>query len=942
MTFVDSGRFSELFEELGWGGVPGVLQAVSAEGAEGGQLTARPIADQYGLRVWVVECDRIPNRTDQRAIDSAVQRTSSERLLIFTDGVRQVWSWPRSGATAATNHRLLNHRYEIGDEEQREDLLRRLKVIDLMEDAEGISDTGITSIQQRMVRAFNEEAIKRSQQASGHMKVMNQTLLDAGCDTDTASSLLARLLFLFFGDDTGMWDQNTFQNWVQDHTNSENIHEKITELFDVLCDPELDKAGPHGVDGGGEFQGTEFERFRRIDGMYKEKLDLPSLNGDFRVQVLRAGDFDWSKVNPDIFGAMFQQLVDPAQLRQMGEHYTSEENIQKVIDPMFLDQLREKFEAAKGDRKALLSLQDEIASLQFLDPACGCGNFLIQAYKHLRSLEFEIIRAADAIRAGEIREELDGRERKTEAYKRLIAELQEIEQGSMQLGTKALQRSKMSMQQFFGIEINRWPAAVASTAMLLVDHLCNQAWGENAVRLPIEETPNIVCANALRTDWEEVVPDTEKYTYVFGNPPFIGKVGKSKIQIQEMKDVWGNNYDGYLDYVTAWHAKSKGFLADRPGEFAFVTTNSITQGQPVPKLFGPLLKAGWHIKFAHRTFPWESDAPGRAVVHCAIIGFTNNMTTQRLWEYDIKSKTHEEIRVTHGVNPYLIDGPNLTITREMQPLSPEIRSAVCGCQPTDNGNLIVDAGAYDEVSADKIAKRYLRPFTGSRELTQGIKRWCLWLEDCTQEEIQSSPILRYRVEANREFREGSKEGSEAWKIRRTPHLFRINSLRPTADYLCIPSVVSANRKYFTAQQFPGETISSNLAFNIEDPTGLSFSLVSSSMFITWQRAIGGRMKSDLRFASTLTWNTFPVPELDDDARQEIIEAGKGILAARELFPDRSLAEHYRPGAEDPQLLAAHDVLDVAVDKAFGAEGPLTAERERLEILFARYAEMTGQ
>lgn len=365
MTYVAQGNFRDLFQELGWDLPPAGVAPLEVETATG-VLTVSPVADQSGLRVWVCSADKLPDNAAQRVVDAAVSKHSQVRLLIFTDGVHQSWRWPRRGATAATNTKLLHHSYTVGNPDQREDLSRRLAKIELPFD----EVIGIAEIQDRMAQAFNDEAVKRSTEASRHMERMNQILLDAGCSTDTASSLLVRLLFLFFGDDTQMWPEDTFQKWVLHHTTADNFHSKLTELFEVLCDEELDLAQTAGGTGQGRgtYAGGEYQNFRRINGMYQEQVALPTLPGDFRQQVLTAGEFDWGKVNPDIFGAMFQQLVDLDELRKNGEHYTSEENIQKVIEPLFLDEYRQRFQDAYDDRENLLQLQEELAGLQFMDP----------------------------------------------------------------------------------------------------------------------------------------------------------------------------------------------------------------------------------------------------------------------------------------------------------------------------------------------------------------------------------------------------------------------------------------------------------------------------------------------------------------------------------------------------------------------------------------------
>lgn len=939
MTYVADGNFGDLFQELGWDLPPGGVSPINIE-TEDGMLTARPVADQSGLRVWVCITDRLPSGPAQRAVDAAVSKLSQVRLLIFTDGVHQSWRWPRRGATAATNTKLLYHSYTVGNEEQREDLRRRLTKIELPFD----EVIGITNIQERMAQAFNDEAVKRSTEASRHMERMNQILLDAGCSTDTASSLLVRLLFLFFGDDTQMWPEDTFQKWVLNHTTADNFHAKLTELFEVLCDEELDRAQTAGGMGQakGKYAGTEYVNFRRIDGMYQEHVELPPLPDDFRHQVLTAGEFDWGKVNPDIFGAMFQQLVNLEELRKNGEHYTSEENIQKVIEPLFLDEYRRRFQETYDDRKKLLALQDELAGLQFLDPACGSGNFLIQAYKHLRGIEYELISRAEELELEEIQAQLDEVEhqRMSKNKKALVARRDELQAGaSLQLNEQVLRKSKLSMQQFYGIEINAWPAKVAATAMLLVDHLANQVWGEHVVRLPIEETPQIVHDNALRVDWGDIVPDNGNPTYIFGNPPFIGQYTKTEEQTADMKAVWGKNYDGYLDYVTAWHAKTLQLLHHRNGMFAFVTTNSITQGQPVPALFGPIFEAGWRIRFAHRTFSWESEASGKAAVHCVIIGFDQQTEPRaRLWDYPEVKGAPTEVSVAREINAYLVDGPNVLVTKRSEVLSQELGKVVYGSKPVDGGYLTVEPEDYEEVFADHVARKYLHPYRGAREFLHGLDRWCLWLDPIDDTDLVQSRIIKDRVKAVHEFRLASKKKATQ-ELAATPHLFA-ERRQPSVPYLCIPSVVSETRKFFVSARYDADVICSNLVFNTPDEDGLQFSLISSSMFITWQRTVGGRLKSDLRFANTLTWNTFPVPNIDRKTREKITKAGQDILAVRDLHPERSLADHYNPQAMDSSLIEAHDALDYEVDKVFGAPTKLSNERERQELLFKRYSELT--
>ncbi|MGP5082568.1 DNA methyltransferase [Corynebacterium variabile] len=747
------------------------------------------------------------------------------------------------------------------------------------------------------------------------------------------SVFLTRVLFLLYGDDAGLWEEDLFYRFVLWDTNPDNLGGQLAQLFQVLNTPEHRRRNVP----------DSMAKFPYVNGgLFADSWPSEFFTEEMRDALLAACRFHWTRISPAVFGSMFQLVKSKEARRADGEHYTTEQNILKVIEPLFLDELREEANRLIEDKSTraknqLQAFRDSLADMVFLDPACGCGNFLVVAYREMRKIETKVIKALRTV-GGELTASIDV----------------SLDQ-------------RMNIGQFHGFEINWWPAKIAETAMFLVDHQANRelaaAVGDAPERLPISITAHIAHGNALRMGWEPEIPRTTGKTYVFGNPPFIGQYTKTKEQTADMKQAWGDDYDGYLDYVTAWHAKTKDLLADRTGDFAFVTTNSITQGQPVPALFGPLYRDGWDIKFAHRTFAWSSDAPGKAAVHCVIVGFTRNPVVltlpridrkndrqelqewkascvkARLWDYDKQKGKPVEVDLKAGINAYLVDGPKVLVKKSTRPLSPEMTSAGYGSKPTDGGNLIVEANDYQQVIADPIAAKYLRPFIGSRELVRGLDRWCLWLEDAPPKDITASPVLKARVEAVREFRQGSlKKTTREAAV--TPALFQ--ERRPAhSDYLCIPSVVSETRPYLTGKQLSADTITSNLAFSVEDPTGFSFALLSSSMFITWQRAVGGRMKSDLRFSNTLTWNTFPVPELDDKAQATIIKSGQSVLDARALHPERSLADAYNPLAMDPALIKAHKALDKAVDKVFGVNTRKNLTQERLRCLFSRYAEMTA-
>ncbi|MCT2188412.1 MULTISPECIES: DNA methyltransferase [Corynebacterium] len=724
------------------------------------------------------------------------------------------------------------------------------------------------------------------------------------------SIYLTRILFLLFGDDAGLWDTpHLFADFVRNETTPESLGPQLNELFSVLntAPEKRPKRLP-----------ATLAKFPYVNGaLFAEPLASEYFDYQMRKALLAACDFDWSTIDVSVFGSLFQLVKSKEARRSDGEHYTSKANIMKTIGPLFLDELRaeaDKLVSSPSTSVAALErFRDSLAELVFCDPACGSGNFLLLAYRELRRIETDIIVAI--------------RQRRGETGMSLNIEWEQ----------------KLSIGQFYGFELNWWPAKIAETAMFLVDHQANKelanAVGRPPERLPIKITAHIYHGNALQLDWADILPVSATKTYVFGNPPFLGHATRTAEQAQELRDLWGTKDISRLDYVTGWHAKCLDFFESREGRFAFVTTNSITQGDQVPRLFGPIFKAGWRIRFAHRTFAWDSEAPGKAAVHCVIVGFDKESQPRPgLWDYpDVKGKP-VSVEVGQGINGYLVDGPNVLVEKSKAPISLVVTPAVFGNMARDGGNLLVEVDEYNEVMSDPIAAKYVRPFRGSRELMNGLDRWCLWLVDVAPSDIAQSPVLKKRLEAVKAFRADSKAASTR-KMAETPHLFGQRS-QPSTDYLCLPKVVSERRSYFTVQRYPSNVIASDLVFHAQDPDGLQFSLASSSMFITWQKTIGGRLESRIRFANTLTWNTFPVPELDKKTRQRIINAGKKVLDARALHPERSLAEHYNPLAMSPELVKAHDALDREVDKAFGAPRKLTTERQRQELLFVSYAELT--
>ena len=904
MQLVDVDNFDQLFRKLGWL-KPDAPREFEAHGTQ-----LDKVATYRGMAVWV--CYQLPTRPEQRLIDAELAKVSAERLVIFTDGGSQDWRWPRHAKLGSVNAKLMAHRHEIGTPDP--DLRDRLEAMKIGIDDEFLS---LPALVERMRQVFDRDSETASSKAARLMGRLYEDLAKAGMETSQATQLLGRLLFLWFGDDTNMWTKDAFHNWLAEHTTPENLTDKLSELFDAVNNPALDRAGTPGVS-------REFAGLRYINGgLFSNKLDIPTLPVKFRQEVLDASGFDWSVISPAIFGSMFQTVKDSKARREMGEHYTTEANILKTLRPLFLDDLERKLEDSWDNKAELTKLHNRLAGIRLLDPACGCGNFLIVAYKELRALELRLIAR---------RRELDWHDGiyKQEHQPRLQAD--------------GMEDTVVRMSNFAGIEIEEWPAAIASTAMLLVDHLANQHMadllGTSMVRLPIDDfnRANIHIGNALRTDWADIVPEGNEI-YCAGNPPFIGQYLKAADQKKDLQIVWSKDYAGYLDYVTGWYKKAADYLDDHPGgKFAFVSTNSIAQGQQVPALFRPLFNAGWHISFAHQSFQWASEAPGMAHVHCVIIGFEKgSQSLRKLFTYaDIKAEPEE--RLVKNINPYLVAAPDLFVDKRMKPLA-VLPPAVRGSQPTDGGFLIVEPEDYDSVMADPIAAKYVRPFRMGRELIHGKDRWCLWLVDATPEELQVSQVLRERVDAVREFRLKSKKAPTRRKAE-TPHLFDENH-QPEAGYVGVPRVFSERRQWATVAYLDASVIAGDKVYTMSDSDGFAFAIISSLMFMTWQKMIGGRLKSDPNFSNTLVWNNLPLPRVSAHDRERIAEAGRTLSKARLVTGETSLAAIYEQTPLNEALLEAHESLDQVVDEAFGCSNQMTQE-EREILLINLYLDMTGQ
>ena len=745
--------------------------------------------------------------------------------------------------------------------------------------------------------------------------------------------LCVRLVFCLFAEDSGIFERDALLGLLRE-TPAKYLRQTLLDLFVVLDTP---------VSERDPYVSEALRAFPYVNGgLFRGEVEIPQLTEQIRQLLIEqcSGGTDWSQISPTVFGGVFESTLNPDTRRAGGMHYTSPANIHKVIDPLFLDDLKSQLaqileDSAIGERartNRLREYQRKLATIVCLDPASGSGNFLTETYIELRRLENRTLRALYAKRAGG-----DG-----------------AGEFNVQTGFEFSEAGddfvKVSLSQFYGIEINDFAVAVARTALWIAEIQMNieteQILARAVTNLPLRDSATIIHANALTLDWAAVLPpgSTPGQLYIYGNPPFIGQYLKTAEQEADMKLVWGKDYNGYLDYVTAWYKKAADFFdaqqsdGARAGEFAFVSTNSITQGQPVPALFRPLFNAGWKIRFAYRTFTWANESESQAHVHCVIIGMTRNLAAPvTVYQTPVKSDKATASSVTH-LNGYLAEAQDVFIEKRSKPIATSLPTVTKGSQPTDGGNLIVEPTYYSAVTADPIAAKYVRKFVGARELLHGEDRWCLWMEDFNPADLGKSQILKERVAACREFRLASKKEATR-KYAQMPYLFTERRQSPV-PYLCIPRVVSENRMFLTTQRLHHNDICSDAVFWAPDEDGLLFGLISSSIFITWQRAIGGRLESRLRFSNTVVWNNFPLPEITAQQRDAIIAAGAAVLAARAEFSDANLADLYNPLAMSPALLRAHAALDRAVDAAFGLCAKNPSESQRLQRLFELYQQLT--
>lgn len=717
--------------------------------------------------------------------------------------------------------------------------------------------------------------------------------------------MLVRLMFCFFADDTGIFNKDDFLFFLKERTKKDgsDLGLWIAQFFQVLNTPmELRQAN---LD-------EDLVKFPYVNGqLFEEAIPFAQFDKKLRDILISACEFNWALVSPAIFGSLFQSVMNQAERRELGAHYTSEKNILKTIHGLFLDDLTLEFENLRTKKNVsnLEAFLFRIRKIKILDPACGCGNFLILAYRELRRLEIQVIR-----------------------------EIRKLKGLGLELSIHSL--NSLDVDSLYGIEIEEFPAQIAKTAIWIMDHLMNvetgKEFGEYYVRLPLKKAPTIVIGDALKIGWEEII-DPKELTFILGNPPFIGHHLQTLSQKEELNLVLNEiQASGVMDYVCAWYMKAAKYIQKNPIILcAFVSTNSITQGEQVGLFWKTLVeKYGIQIFFAHRTFKWNNEAKGKAAVFCVIIGFSKReMNKKRIFYYEnVQSEAVE--KVVSNINAYLNSGKTIFLENRNYPIYTLAPKMLYGSKPTDDGNFLLTEEEFNSiVTEDSRVLSFIHPFISAKEYLNGLKRYCLWLDGVEPSKYNTIPFIMNRIEKVKKFRSESKAVStRSYKYH---HLFR-QLTQPNSEYILVPRHSSENRIYVPFGFFSKNDIVADSCFSIKDANLFHFGVISSIMHNSWMRIVCGRIKGDYRYSKDIVYNNFPWPENPTEKqKQEIESLAQSVLDARAQFSESSLADLYDPLTMPKVLRDAHNKLDKAVDKAYRSKH-FESESERVEFLFELY------
>jgi hypothetical protein len=741
--------------------------------------------------------------------------------------------------------------------------------------------------------------------AAEKMAKLHDVLKAHGYEGHELEVYLVRLLFCLFADDTGIFETNIFFDYIsQSKKDGSDLSYRLAKLFEILDLP-TEQRDKHTM------LSDELKRFAYVNGsLFSEKLSFADFDTNMRKMLLDCASMDWSYISPAIFGSMFQGVMAKKERRELGAHYTSEENIQKLIKPLFLDELWTEFERIKGNSKQLKQFHEKISRMKFLDPACGCGNFLIVTYRELRLLELEILKMLINVNVrGQMTYDL-------EWY------------------------LKLNVNQFYGIEYEEFPCQIAQVGMWLIDHQMNMLAAEHFglyyARLPLRQSATIVHGNALRINWQEVVPNHE-LSYILGNPPFAGNRDATEEQKYDMRKIFKGK-PGRLDYVCAWYMLAAEYIQNTGIEVGFVSTNSIVQGIHLEKLWGVLLSShNIVINFAYRSFKWTNEAKGKAAVHCVTIGFSQiNKPVKYIFDTNEYTYAITTNKVKY-ISPTLTEDKAETVRSSPTPLggAPEM---VYGNIPRDGGHYMFNEDQKDEfLSKEPGASKYIFPIIGSREYINNKKRYFLFLKGITPEELKNMPLVRERVLKVKNFRLSSKAPSIR-KFADTPTELAQLTQPIWEPFIVVPILSSGKRKYIPMGFIDDKVLTNNQVQIIPFGTLYHFGILTSSIHMLWVNALTGRLKSDFRYSQTMVYNTFPWPTPSEPQKLAIEKAAAGVLDARSLYPTSSLNNLYNQLTMPHELTHAHSELDRAVMRAYGYKSSM-AEEEIVADLFKRYVKL---
>lgn len=720
-------------------------------------------------------------------------------------------------------------------------------------------------------------------------------------DIHALNVFLTRLLFCLFAEDTGIFKQKgQFTSAIKSCTdeNGSDLDQFLSDLFLVMNSPE-----------GSEFRQRKAKHFTDFPyvngGLFESDEPIPELGKKGRRILIECGLEDWSAINPDIFGSMFQAVIDVDQRARLGQHYTSYSNIMKVIQPLFLDPLRAELEKQRKSANGLKKLLVRMGKIKVFDPACGSGNFLIIAYKELRLIEIEVIQALMAI-------------------------------------DPSFFISNIHLDQFYGIEIDDFACEIARLSLWLAEHQINKQWEEHIgpaePALPLRATGKIVSGNSLKIDWETVCPKTnDDEVYVVGNPPFLGTPGRSEEQKKDVRAVFSElKSPGTLDYVACWFWKGAKYIKKSNAELAFVSTNSICQGEQVAALWPGVFNLGLSIHFAYPTFTWANNARDKAAVHVVIVGLSGQQKMPKLFEL-IDKEWH--CRLVKNISPYLVEGEKTVVTATSKPLVKHCPVMIRGNMPYESGFLLLNREERDRMlSEDPSVEPWIKKVLGADEFLNSKERWCLWLAEATETEINRMPSVLQRVQKVAEVRRLSSDKS-VQKLAERPHQFR--DINNPSQYILVPGVSSQRRKYVPLGLFDESVISTNKNFIIPNGGFYEFGVLTSLLHNDWMRLVAMRLKSDYSYGNKIVYNTFPWPVVDEQSKKEIESLAQEVLLEREEHPDKTLAYLYNPETMPEKLKIAHQRLDTAVDKLY-REKPFKDTADRLSYLLARYEKLVAK